>query len=212
MVTYPGAQQYVPDSRDLAELTAASAGCRGCDLYRAAERTVFGAGARDARMLFVGEQPGNEEDLAGEPFVGPAGHLFDKALERAGIDRGTVYVTNAVKHFRFDRSANGRRRIHKKPSGGQVAACRPWLEAELDAVRPDVVVCLGATAAQSLLGKDFKLTQHRGEVLHLPEELCGSCDPAVVVTVHPSAVLRAKSQRDDMFRSFVQDLERAATL
>ena len=212
MVTYPGAQQYVPDTRDLAELAAASAGCRGCDLYREAERTVFGGGGREARMMLVGEQPGNEEDLAGEPFVGPAGHLLDKALERADVDRGTVYVTNAVKHFRFDRSANGRRRIHKKPTGAQVSACRPWLEAELDAVRPEVVVCLGATAAQSLLGKDFKLTQHRGEVLRLPGELREGCDPAVVVTVHPSAVLRAKSQRDDMFRSFVQDLARAATL
>ncbi|MEU5841190.1 UdgX family uracil-DNA binding protein [Rhodococcus sp. NPDC047139] len=212
MVTYPGAQRFVPDSRRLAELAAASTGCRGCDLYKAAERTVFGGGAHDARMLLVGEQPGNEEDLAGEPFVGPAGHLLDKALERAGIDRGRVYVTNAVKHFRFERSANGRRRIHKKPSGGQVAACRPWLEAELAAVRPEVVVCLGATAAQSLFGKDFKLTENRGEVLHLPGEPGDSCDPAVVVTVHPSAVLRARSQRDDMFRSFVQDLERAARL
>lgn len=212
MVTYPGAGKFVPGTRDLADLAAASTGCRGCDLYKAADRTVFGAGADTARIMLVGEQPGNEEDIAGEPFVGPAGHLLDKAVERAGIDRGTVYVTNAVKHFRFERSANGRRRIHKKPAGSQVEACRPWLQAELDAVRPEVVVCLGATAAQSLLGKGFKLTQHRGEVHSLPDELCETCDPAVVVTVHPSAVLRAKSQRDDMFRSFVQDLERAASL
>ncbi|UYP19124.1 UdgX family uracil-DNA binding protein [Rhodococcus sp. Z13] len=212
MVTHPGAQRFVPDTRDLDALASAAAGCRGCDLYRDAERTVFGDGGPHARILFVGEQPGNEEDLAGEPFVGPAGHLFDKALDRAGIDRETVYVTNAVKHFRFDRSANGRRRIHRKPTGAQIAACRPWLEAELDAVRPEIVVCLGATAAQSLLGKDFKLTRHRGEVLRLPDELRGSCDPAVVVTVHPSAVLRARSQRDDAFRAFVQDLKRAAAL
>ncbi|MEE2030708.1 UdgX family uracil-DNA binding protein [Rhodococcus chondri] len=212
MVTYPGAQEFLPDTLDLPSLAAASRGCRGCDLYKAAERTVFGAGSDEARMLLVGEQPGDQEDRAGEPFVGPAGRLLDKALEDAGIDRGTVYVTNAVKHFRFERAANGKRRIHKKPSGGQIAACRPWLLAELDTVRPDVVVCLGATAAQALLGKDFKLTEHRGEVLRLDEELRSSHDPAVLATIHPSAILRARSNRDDALRSLVGDLQRAASL
>lgn len=217
MVTYPGAQEYLPDTLDLLSLATASRGCRGCDLFKAAERTVFGSGPDDARMMLVGEQPGNEEDLSGEPFVGPAGRLLDKALEDAGIDRETVYVTNAVKHFRFDRAAGGKRRIHKKPSGGQITACRPWLVAELDVVRPDIVVCLGATAAQALIGKNFKLTEHRGEVMQLDDDLRGSdllgrVDPAVLATIHPSAALRARVDREEAFESLVRDLQRAAGL
>jgi len=210
VVSYPGAQEYLPETREVPALAAAARACRGCDLYKAADRTVFGAGPESARMLLVGEQPGDQEDRAGEPFVGPAGYLLDKALEQAGVDRGSVYVTNAVKHFRFDRSANGKRRIHKKPSGGQIAACRPWLLAELEAIRPEVVVCLGASAAQALLGNGFRLTEHRGEVLRLPDEIRGGHDPSVVVTIHPSAVLRARSDRDDALRSLVGDLRRAA--
>ncbi len=212
VVSYPGAQEYLPETRAVPALAAAARGCRGCDLYKAADRTVFGSGPESARMLLVGEQPGDQEDRAGEPFVGPAGYLLDKALEQAGVDRGSVYVTNAVKHFRFDRSANGKRRIHKKPSGGQIAACRPWLLAELEAIRPEVVVCLGASAAQALLGHGFRLTEHRGEVLRLPDEVRGEQDPSVVVTIHPSAVLRARSNRDDALRSLVGDLRRAAGL
>ena len=184
--------------------------CRRCELWEHATQGVPGEGPPGARVLLVGEQPGDQEDRAGEPFVGPAGYLLDKALEQAGVDRGSGYVTNAVKHFRFDRSANGKRRIHKKPSGGQIAACRPWLLAELEAIRPEVVVCLGASAAQALLGNGFRLTEHRGEVLRLPDEIRGGHDPSVVVTIHPSAVLRARSDRDDALRSLVGDLRRAA--
>ncbi|HET8993052.1 MULTISPECIES: UdgX family uracil-DNA binding protein [unclassified Rhodococcus (in: high G+C Gram-positive bacteria)] len=210
MVTYPGAEDYLPDTLDILSLETAARGCRGCDLFKAAEQTVFGDGPTDARLMLVGEQPGNEEDLEGEPFVGPAGRLLDKALVAAGVERDTVYVTNAVKHFRFDRAAGGKRRIHKKPSGGQIIACRPWLVAELDVVRPDVVVCLGVTAARALIDKDFKLTAHRGEVLQLDEQVRGTIDPAVVATIHPSAALRAHVDRDDVFESLVRDLQRAA--
>ncbi|HET8895745.1 MAG TPA: UdgX family uracil-DNA binding protein [Protaetiibacter sp.] len=212
MVTYRGAQGYLPDTLDILSLETAARGCRGCDLFKAAEQTVFGAGHTDARLMLVGEQPGNEEDLEGEPFVGPAGRLLDKALAAAGVERDTVYVTNAVKHFRFDRAAGGKRRIHKKPSGGQITACRPWLVAELDVVRPDVVVCLGVTAARALVEKNFKLTVHRGEVLQLDEQLRGTLDPKVVATIHPSAALRAHVDRDAAFDSLVRDLQRAAGL
>ncbi|MEE2058102.1 UdgX family uracil-DNA binding protein [Rhodococcus artemisiae] len=212
MVTYRGAQGYLPDTLDLLSLETAARGCRGCDLFKAAEQTVFGAGPADARLMLVGEQPGNDEDLEGEPFVGPAGRLLDKALAAAGVERDTVYVTNAVKHFRFDRAAGGKRRIHKKPSGGQITACRPWLVAELDVVRPDVVVCLGVTAARALVEKNFKLTVHRGEVLQLDEEFRGTLDPKVVATIHPSAALRAHVDRDAAFDSLVRDLHRAAGL
>ncbi|TCN52293.1 DNA polymerase [Rhodococcus sp. SMB37] len=212
MVTYRGAQGYLPDTLDILSLETAARGCRGCDLFKAAEQTVFGAGPTDARLMLVGEQPGNDEDLEGEPFVGPAGRLLDKALAAAGVERDTVYVTNAVKHFRFDRAAGGKRRIHKKPSGGQIIACRPWLVAELDVVRPDVVVCLGVTAARALVEKNFKLTVHRGEVLQLDEQLRGTLDPKVVATIHPSAALRAHVDRDAAFDSLVRDLHRAAGL
>lgn len=208
MVKYPGAEQYLPDTPDLLSLTVAAQKCRGCDLYRAAGPTVFGDGEPVARMMLVGEQPGNEEDEKGLPFVGPAGRLLDKALVAAGIDRNSVYLTNAVKHFRFEQK--GKRRIHKKPSGGQVTACRPWLRAELHAVRPEIVVCLGVTAAQALLGKDFRLTDNRGTVLRLGDDF--EIDPQVVATIHPSAVLRARPGRDEAFASLVRDLERAAQL
>ncbi len=163
---HEGAQAYLPEERTLPALRAASRECRGCDLWERGSQTVFGEGPREARLLFVGEQPGNDEDLEGRPFVGPAGRLLEKALTEAGIARDEVYLTNVVKHFKWE--PQGKRRIHAKPDALQVAACRPWLEAELAAVKPELVVCLGATAAQALLGRTFRVTQRRGEVLSTP--------------------------------------------
>jgi DNA polymerase len=188
-------------------LAAAAADCRNCDLWRDATQTVFGEGRPDAPMMLIGEQPGDQEDRAGRPFVGPAGRLLDEALAEAGIDRDAVYVTNAVKHFKW--KARGKRRIHQKPTWGEVGACRPWLDGELEAVRPDVLVLLGATAAQSLLGRTFRVTQSRGE----PIEDTGLARYAVA-TLHPSAVLR---ERDDDARHaarqlLVGDLRAAASL
>lgn len=162
------AADFVPDTRVLDELADAAHGCKGCDLYLDATQTVFGGGSPTARMMLVGEQPGDQEDKVGAPFVGPAGRLLDKALVQAGIERDQVYVTNAVKHFKFTLPERGKRRIHKTPGRTEVVACRPWLLAELEAVRPEILVLMGATAAKSLLGSDFRLTAHRGEVLRLP--------------------------------------------
>lgn len=203
------AADFVPRSRDVETLAAAAQGCRGCNLYENASQTVFGRGPAGAPMMLIGEQPGDKEDVAGEPFVGPAGRLLDKALDEAGIERTPVYVTNAVKHFKFVPSERGTRRIHKTPSRTEVVACRPWLFAELDAVAPEVVVLLGATAAKSLLGNAFRLTQHRQEVLDLPpEEVPESVrDSKIVATIHPSSVLRGPpTAREDSFRSLVADL------
>jgi uracil-DNA glycosylase len=188
------------DAATIEEARAASAGCRACDLWRLGTQTVFGEGPVGARLLFVGEQPGDREDLAGEPFVGPAGRLLDAALAAAGIDREEVYLTNAVKHFKWRPS--GERRIHDKPSWSQIRACRPWLDLELRLVRPEVVVLLGATAAQSLLGKEFRVTRERGRVLAAPFA------PAVVATVHPSSILRARdTEREAGLAGLVADLE-----
>jgi len=162
-----GAQGFVPKSVGVEQLREAARDCRGCGLYRAATQTVFGAGSAAAELMLVGEQPGDVEDREGSPFVGPAGKLLMRALAEAGIDRRRIYVTNAVKHFKFVRAERGKRRIHQKPSRTEVVACRPWLIAEMDAVRPVVVLCLGATVAQSLLGPSFRVTAHRGEVLRL---------------------------------------------
>src|ERR671915_2042881 len=181
--TTGSAEPFVPDTTNIRKLNAAAHECRGCDLYKTATQVVFGAGPKKARVMFVGEQPGDQEDRQGQPFVGPAGALLDKALEDAGIPRDDVYVTNAVKHFKWE--PRGKRRIHKKPRVSEIKACRPWLEAELRAVKPAVLVCLGATAAQSVLGPQFKLMQHRGTVI--PSSLA----ERVVATIHPSAVLRA---------------------
>ena len=194
-------------ARLLDELRAEAAGCRNCELWREATQTVFGEGPAGARMMLVGEQPGDQEDLAGHPFVGPAGRLLDDALAGAGIDRGGVYVTNAVKHFKW--KARGKRRIHDRPSAAEVSACRPWLEGELEAVRPEVLVLLGATAAQALLGRSFRVTRSRG----VPLEQTGLARWAVA-TVHPSSILR---ERDDGARHaakqlFVGDLRAAAAL
>jgi uracil-DNA glycosylase len=210
------AAEFLPDSYDLDTLSEAAQGCKGCDLYLDANQTVFGAGAPDADMMLVGEQPGDQEDKAGAPFVGPAGKLLDKALVAAGIDRDRVYVTNAVKHFKFTLPERGKRRIHKTPSRTEVVACRPWLFAEMTSVEPDVVVLLGATAAKSLMGNDFRLTAHRGEALHIPgadEATNLDFDPDIAVTVHPSSVLRGPpEEREKAFDALVADLRFAAGL
>ncbi|HVW44504.1 MAG TPA: UdgX family uracil-DNA binding protein [Amycolatopsis sp.] len=202
------ASPFVPESHALSRLREASRSCRGCGLYENATQTVFGAGPPDARVLMLGEQPGDREDREGEPFVGPAGHLLDRALVEAGVDRDEVYVTNAVKHFKFVRAERGKQRIHKKPSRGEVIACRPWLIAELDSVRPDLVVLLGATAAQALMGPSFRVTEHRGTRLDAPDEF-GGHSAFVLATVHPSSVLRAPD-RATAYAALVADLKAAA--
>src|ERR671927_686305 len=199
-LTTGSAADFIPPRPTLPKLRAAAAGCRGCHLWKVGTQTVFGEGARKAAAMFVGEQPGDQEDRAGKPFVGPAGRLFDEALEAAGIDRSATYVTNAVKHFKWQ--ARGKRRIHQKPNWAEMTACRPWLEAELEVVQPTVLVLLGATAAQSLLGRQFRVTQHRGELLE--SELAET----VTATVHPSSILRGEpEERDANFAAFVRDLK-----
>jgi uracil-DNA glycosylase family protein len=198
------AAEYLPEERTLPALAEAAAGCKGCDLWRDATQTVFGEGKPRAEIMMVGEQPGDREDLEGRPFVGPAGRLLDDALESAGIDREAVYLTNAVKHFKW--TPRGKRRIHKKPGAEEITACRPWLDAEIDVVKPEVLVCLGAVAAQALLGRQFRVTQHRGEFVDSP------LAPLVSATVHPSTILRAP---DDAARrremdAFVADLQKIA--
>jgi uracil-DNA glycosylase len=197
------AAEYLPATRSLPALREAAADCRACPLWRTGTQTVFGEGAKGSEVLFVGEQPGDKEDQAGRPFVGPAGRLFDEALEEAGIDRSRAYVTNVVKHFKWQ--ARGKRRIHAKPSWTEMMACKPWLEAELDAVRPDVLVCMGATASQALLGKQFRVTKERGR------ELESDLAPHVLATIHPSAVLRAED-RETEFAGLVNDLKVVAGL
>ena len=199
------AAELVPARPTLPKLREAAADCRACPLWEQATQTVFGAGRRSSAAMFVGEQPGDREDREGAPFVGPAGRVLDEALELAGIDRSAAYVTNAVKHFKWE--ARGKRRIHAKPSWSELTACRPWLEAELALVRPAVLVCLGATAAQSLLGRDFRVTKQRGEWIE------SDLAERVTATVHPSAILRQRdeeSRRTEMER-FVQDLKLVAT-
>ena len=199
------AADFLPAELTLPALRDAAAGCRGCHLWQVGTQTVFGEGARKAEAMFVGEQPGDQEDRTGKPFVGPAGRLFDEALEAAAIDRTSVYVTNAVKHFKW--TARGKRRIHQKPNAAEVAACRPWLEAELAVVQPRVLVLLGATAAQALLGRQFRVTQHRGELLE--SELA----EAVTATVHPSSILRGEpAERETNFAAFVDDLKVVAKM
>jgi uracil-DNA glycosylase len=194
----------LPNRPTLKTVADVAAGCKACDLYKRGTQTVFGEGPKGATLMLVGEQPGDAEDLAGHPFVGPAGKLLDRALEQAGIDRGSVYVTNVVKHFKWE--PRGKRRIHAKPSAGEISACRPWLETEIALVRPHALVCLGATAAQALLGKSFRVSKQRGEFVE------SSLAPLVIATVHPSSILRApddESRRTEMER-FVADLEKVA--
>ena len=198
------AAAFLPVRVNLTALRAAAQHCRGCELYQKATQTVFGTGPKRAKMLLLGEMPGDEEDKLGKPFVGPAGRLLDEALDAAGIDRHDVYVTNAVKHFRWE--PRGKRRLHKKPSARQIEACRLWLHAEILVVKPRVIVCLGATAAQAMLGRDFRVTKSRGQFF--PGE-----DSTLMATYHPSAILRApkKSARDRMRQEFVHDLQGATT-
>ena len=204
MVETLTAAEYVPDSRSLPTLRAAAAKCHGCDLYKYAMQTVFGEGPAHAPVMFVGEQPGDSEDRLGRPFVGPAGKLLHDALAEAGLDADDAYVTNAVKHFKF--IERGKRRIHNAPKRIEVKACFPWLEAEIDAVRPKIVVALGATAAQALLGPAFKLTPNRGHQFPSP------WGPPVIPTVHPSSILRAPDDdaRHTARAAFVADLRHAA--
>jgi len=199
-----GANDLIPPRPTLSSLKNAAADCQACDLWLKGTQTVFGEGSRRSRVMFIGEQPGNEEDLTGQPFVGPAGRLLDNALEEAGIDRKQTYVTNVVKHFKWE--PRGKRRIHKKPNSMEIAACRPWLEAELAVVKPDVIVALGATAAQALLGPQFRVTKQRGEFIE------STLAPYVMATVHPSSILRAPDDetRQLEYRHFVDDLKKLA--
>jgi DNA polymerase len=201
------ASPFVPAERSLGTLRAAAAECQGCDLYQAATQTVFGEGAPGSSVMLVGEQPGDSEDRAGQPFVGPAGRLLDQALEEVGIDRARVYITNTVKHFKF--VPRGKRRIHSKPTAREVRACRPWLEAELGVVKPQVIVCLGATAAQALLGAAFRVSQQRGQAL-----ADTGLAPFVLATVHPASILRAPDDetREAERRAFVEDLRKVRGL
>jgi DNA polymerase len=190
----------------LACLRQAAASCKACDLWKNATQTVFGEGSSNATIMLVGEQPGDFEDRAGRPFVGPAGKLLDQALSEAGIDRSDVYVTNVVKHFKWSPAERGKRRIHKKPRDSEIKACRPWLDAELAVVKPKILVCLGATAAQALLGKEFRVSRQRGQIIESP------LAPHVVATVHPSSILRAQDDesRHKQMQAFIQDLKHVA--
>jgi uracil-DNA glycosylase family protein len=200
------AAPLIPSRPTVEKLRVVAAGCKACHLWKFGTQTVFGEGSSHAKVLFVGEQPGDKEDLEGRPFVGPAGKILDKGLEAAGIDRTEVYVTNAVKHFKWE--PRGKRRIHKKPNQLEMTACRPWLEAEISVIKPEVVVCLGATAAQSLLGSSFKVTQRRGELI--PHSLA----PYITATVHPSSILRApdEDRRRQEMELFIKDLRKVASV
>ncbi len=200
------AAEYIPDHLTPRALREAVQKCQGCDLYAHATQAVFGEGPNSAQIVFIGEQPGDEEDRRGHPFVGPSGKLLDRALAEAGIDRSLVYVTNAVKHFKFEE--RGKRRLHKKPSGLEIRACRPWMEAEINLIQPQIIVCLGATAAQSILGASYRLTKERGQFVR------NSWAPHVTSTVHPSAILRApdEAQRHLEYERFVADLEKVHRL
>jgi DNA polymerase len=194
----------LPDILTLPALRAAAAGCKECNLWKLGTQTVFGEGSENARVMMIGEQPGDKEDIQGRPFVGPAGAVLDKALAAAGINRKDVYVTNIVKHFKWE--PRGKRRLHKKPNALEISACRPWLNAEINVIKPQVVVLLGATAAQDILGRTFRVTQHRGE--WLSSEIA----PNVMATVHPSSILRAPDDdsRHEEMRKFVADLKKVA--
>lgn len=198
--------ELLPDRPTLSSVRAVAAGCKACPLYKRATQTVFGEGPGRARIMLVGEQPGDAEDVEGHPFVGPAGRVLDRALAQAGIDRRSVYLTNVVKHFKWE--PRGKRRIHAKPNAAEVGACRPWLETEIALVKPRVLVCLGATAAQALLGRAFKVSRQRGQIVESP------LAPIVTATVHPSSILRAPDEdtRRIEMRRFVADLKKVAAM
>jgi len=200
-----GAAPFVPAGASLRELIAAAARCTGCDLYRHATQTVFGRGAASARIVFIGEQPGDQEDRHGAPFVGPAGEVFDKALAEAGLEREKLYVTNAVKHFKFEQ--RGKRRIHQTPRANELQACRPWLEAELTLIKPEILVCLGATAARAIFGDTFRITKDRGHFA--PTRWA----PKTIATYHPSAVLRGEddTQKAELYAMLLEDLRKVAS-
>jgi uracil-DNA glycosylase family protein len=201
------AEDFVPARPSISSMREAAQRCRGCALYRCGTRAVFGEGPRRARVMVIGEQPGDAEDNAGKPFVGPSGKLLDRALEDAGIDRAELYLTNAVKHFKWVRQGANKKRIHKTPSAGEVKACFPWLEWEIKLVQPDVIVCLGATAAKALMGRTFSVMKSRGKLLKSPWA------PALIATVHPSAVLRApRDQRDVALAELLGDLRKVASV
>jgi len=206
--TSSAASELASAANTIAGLRQAAAGCKACDLWKNATQTVFGEGASRAKIVFVGEQPGDQEDRAGHPFVGPAGKLLNEALAEAGIDRATVYVTNVVKHFKWTPSERGKRRIHKKPRYAEIQACRPWLDAELRVVKPEILVCLGGTAAQSLLGRRFSVNRQRGQLVE------SSLARYVMATVHPSSILRAPDSRARQLQrhAFVNDLKKVARL
>jgi uracil-DNA glycosylase family protein len=200
------AAEFVPGQPTLGLLREAIQNCRGCDLYLHARQAVLGEGPKSAEIVFIGEQPGDEEDQRGRPFVGPAGRLLDRALDEAGIARSSVYITNAVKHFKFEQ--RGKRRLHKKPDGGEIRACRPWLEAEINLIQPQIIVCLGATAAQTIFGSSYRLTKERGLFVR------NAWAPHLTSTVHPSAILRApdKEEREREYQQFVEDLKKVQRL
>jgi DNA polymerase len=202
--THPSARELIPEKLSHASLDQAAQGCTACDLYKHATQAVMGAGPRNAAVFFIGEQPGDQEDLAGQPFVGPAGKVLDEVLSEAGIAREEVYVTNVVKHFKWE--PRGKRRIHAKPNAGEIKACRPWLEAELALIKPRIVVCLGATAAQALMGPKFKVTQERGKFFET------QWAPWLTATIHPSAILRMpeEAMRREARAQLVEDLRRVA--
>jgi DNA polymerase len=197
-------EALIPERPSIKSLRNLAKDCKACDLWKRGTQTVFGDGKKRARVMLIGEQPGNEEDLSGRPFVGPAGKLLDQAMEEAGIDRDQIYVTNVVKHFKWE--PRGKRRIHKRPNSVEIAACRPWLEAEIDLIRPDVIVCLGATAAQALLGRQFRVSRERGIFVE------SSLAPKVMATIHPSSILRAPDDRarHKERRHLIEDLRRVS--
>jgi len=199
------AAEFLPSSRSLKALEEAVQGCRGCELYKDATQAVFGEGRKSAELMLVGEQPGDKEDLEGEPFVGPAGQLLDRALEEAGIDRSAAYVTNAVKHFKW--KPRGKRRLHQTPRAGEIEACKPWLQAEIEAVKPQALLAMGATATRSLFGSKVKVLKDRGRQIDSP------LAPVAAVTIHPSAILRVRDhdEREAEFAAFVADLEAVAS-
>ena len=204
---FPTATPWLPEKKTLPTLREAAAGCEGCDLFERASQTVFGEGPSRAKVMLVGEQPGDREDKEGHPFVGPAGRLLDECLVEAGIDRRQVYVTNVVKHFKWSETV-GKRRLHAKPNAREINACRPWLDSEIETVRPKVIVCLGATAAQALLGRAFRVTQQRGQFVPSP------LAQYVTATIHPSAILRAPDDatRHEERQRFIEDLKKVAAV